>query len=60
MNPIDISPEEDAYQREIADPHLAAANLKDASECIAEFKNRMVDRGTFGDPSSFGKINEAR
>jgi hypothetical protein len=58
--PIALRPEDDTYQREIADPHLAAANLADVGDCLREYSELMVGAGVYGEPASFGKLNEGR
>jgi len=60
LQPIPLQPTESTYVREIADPHLASANLRDAGECMEEWRILLVASGVFAEPASFGKLNEGR
>jgi len=60
LQPIALRPDDDTYQREIADPHLAGANYKDAADCLKEYGDVMQANGAFAEPASFGKLNEGR
>ena len=60
LRPIEITPDEAKYQREIANPYLAAENLLDAGNCVKEFQELMRNSGAVADATSFGKLNEGR
>jgi hypothetical protein len=59
-HPIPLRPEDSVYRREIADPHLAAANMRDVSECLQEYRELFTERGLLGPADNFGKLNEGR
>ena len=60
LRPLEIKPDSDTYRREIADPHLAAENQRDAADCVREFHEYMSKSGMFAESSSFGKLNVGR
>jgi hypothetical protein len=60
LQPIVLSPGQETYQREIADPHLGQANVEDSTACLREYRKLREDRGEFAESSSFGKLNEGR
>jgi len=45
QQPICLQPDSETYQREIADPHLAAANREDCALCLREYDEFMSSRG---------------
>lgn len=60
LRPIPLKPEEETYQRELGDPHLAAANKQDAGECLREHRQIMQERGVLGPGDEFGIVTEGR
>jgi len=60
LRPLEVTPETETYLREIANPHLAAENLKDVGDCLREYKELMEEMGNFAELASFGKVNEGR
>jgi transposase-like protein len=60
LQPLSVRPDDDTYQREIADPHLASANYKDVADCLEEYSQLLAAQGVFAEAASFGKLNEGR
>lgn len=60
LAPIGVQPDQETYEREIADPHLHLLNQKDCAEEVANYENIMRQRGSFGEGSSFGENNRGR
>ena len=60
LAPIGVQPDQETYEREIADPHLNLQNQKDAAESVEKYNDIMRERGDYGEPSNFGVVNEGR
>ena len=60
LQPIALRPDDDTYEREIADPHLASDNMRDAQQCLREARAIMETMGLYAEAASFGKLNEGR
>ncbi len=60
LNPIEIKPDADTFDREIADPELNEHNRNDCSEALIEYRSTKRERGELSDGSKFGMITQGR
>lgn len=60
LSPIALTPSDDTYEREIADPHLHLQNHQDVANCIRQYVEMLRARGDFGPPDDYGVTVKGR
>lgn len=60
LKPLEIGPEQDTQERELADPHLPAANRKDCAETLERYGKLAREFGLVADGSELGLLTEGR
>lgn len=60
LAPIPIVPDQEVYEREIADPHLIAYNREDAAQSVRRYTDILTERGDYAEQSSYGLPNVGR
>jgi len=60
LNPIEIKPDQETLDREIADPGLAELNRVDCSNAILEYEKTLRGRGELSEGHEFGMITQGR
>lgn len=60
LAPIALSPDNETYEREIADPHLHLQNHHDVATCIRQYLEILRDRGDYGPADDYGVAVKGR